>query len=189
MLSGWFRPYKMRIISGDNRGKKLKAPKGLATRPVLGRVREALFNVIGDVAGIQVLDLFAGTGAIGIEALSRGAEFAVFVETGHIQCKLIKENLDMTGKSGRVMRFDAIKIIKKLSGKEKFGLVFADPPYDKGFSQKVLEEVAETDILAENGILALTVRRNEVFPDNMGGLTKIFDRSYGDSKILIYKIA
>jgi len=178
----------MRIISGENRGKKLKAPKGLTTRPVLARVRQALFNLIGDIEKLKVLDLFAGTGAVGIEALSRGAESATFVEIGHSQIRVIKENLSGIGKKGTVYPIDVFRAIKKLKQDNcRFDFIFADPPYDKGLSQKVLTAVAENDIISENGIMALTVRHSEIFPDEVTGLIKIFDRKYGDSKILIYK--
>ena len=101
----------IRIIGGTFRGRKIKAPKGLTTRPVLARVREALFNVIGDIGGFSVLDLYAGTGAMGIEALSRGAESAVFVDSGFHQCKIIRENLTALDIEAEVVQSDVPSLV------------------------------------------------------------------------------
>ncbi len=177
----------MNIIAGRFRGKKLKAPKGLDTRPVLARVREAMFNVIGDVGGLSFLDLFAGTGAVGIEALSRGAEKASFVERGDRQCSVIRENLASTFPGSRLIRSDCLKALKHMAETgEKFDIIFADPPYDKGLSQKTVTAVFKYGLLEENGILALTVRNSETMPDSVTGAQEIFNRRYGDTKLIIY---
>ena len=119
----------MRVITGKARGVQLKTPEGLQTRPTTDRVKEALFSIIQfDVPGTRVLDLFGGTGQLGIEAISRGAKSAVFVDAGEKACALIKENLRrcrMEGE-GRVVRSDYLEFLSRC--REKFDLVFLDPP-------------------------------------------------------------
>ncbi|MFC1538390.1 16S rRNA (guanine(966)-N(2))-methyltransferase RsmD [Candidatus Latescibacterota bacterium] len=179
----------MRIIAGRFRGKKIKAPKGLATRPVLARVREALFNVIGDIEGTRVLDLYAGTGAVGIEALSRGAKSLVAVEKGYSQYRTIKENLSVMGIEAKVFRVKVNTALEKLSiAGEKFDFVFADPPYESGLASKAVESVFERGLISESGIMAVTVRKKEDLPTEGGTYTMVFDRSYGDTRLAIYKM-
>ncbi|WP_213973735.1 16S rRNA (guanine(966)-N(2))-methyltransferase RsmD [Tepidanaerobacter acetatoxydans] len=125
----------MRIIGGFHRGRKIKSISGMNTRPTSDFVREALFNIIGsDVVGSCFLDLFAGTGAVGIEALSRGAQNAIFIEKNPIACSIIKQNLldlKLIGK-GRVIQSDVISALKKLILEgNNFDIIFMDPPYFK----------------------------------------------------------
>ncbi|MBN1293742.1 MAG: 16S rRNA (guanine(966)-N(2))-methyltransferase RsmD [Candidatus Latescibacteria bacterium] len=177
----------IRIIGGMFRGRKLRTPKGLATRPVLGRIREALFNVIGDIGNYRVLDLYSGTGAIGIEALSRGAQSAVFVDSGFRQCTIIRQNLSDLNISEEVIKSDVIRTIVKLDkSNRQFDFIFADPPYEKGLGLETLETVSEKNILAEKGILALTVRSSEEFPKLSGHFEQIFNRLYGDTRLILY---
>lgn len=177
----------MRIIAGRFRGRKLKAPKGLATRPVLGRVREALFNILGDMNGTKVLDCFAGTGAVGIEALSRGAESAVFLESGALQCGLIRDNLAGAETQASIIRADAIAALKKFARSgTTFDFIFADPPYDMGLSQKTVDIVCSSGVLSRSGILALTVRSSEILPESSGGCEIVDERRYGDTKLVMY---
>lgn len=119
----------MRIISGRFKGRIIKRPKGI--RPTQDKVRKALFDILGDIQGLSFLDFYAGSGAIGLEALSQGAGKVVFVETNSVCIKKIKENLKVLGASGyRVMRLDALQVLEKLAeGDEKFDIVFMDPPY------------------------------------------------------------
>ncbi len=180
----------MRIIAGTLRGRMLKSPKGLATRPVLARVREALFLVIGDISGLDVLDLFSGTGAVGIEALSRGAASLTLVEKGRRQCAVIRENVTSFGIENKtaIFRTDALKALKKLhDAGRSFHFIFADPPYDTGLSQKAIERVFDLDILVPDGVLAVTVRHNEDLPGDSGNRELIFDRRYGDTKLVMYR--
>jgi len=178
----------MKIIAGRHRGRKLKAPGGLATRPVLARVREALFNVIGDVSGLRVLDLYAGTGAVGIEALSRGAGSLVLIESGYKQYRTIHENLSLCGEDAMVIRSDVLKALRKLQGEGRiFDFIFADPPYEKGLAQKTIVSVIEHGLLSGSGIMAVTVRHNEELPQKEGRYEIIFDRRYGDTCLAIYK--
>lgn len=177
----------MRVIAGTLRGRTLKAPKGLATRPVLARVREALFNMLGDMSGARVLDLFAGTGAIGIEAVSRGAASAVFVDSGAGQCAVIRENLSMLGIGGEVIRADVFRAIDRMAVEGRvFDFVFADPPYELGYSAKALEAVCTRGLLASRGIMALTVRKTEALPHLAGGCALMLDRRHGDTRLLVY---
>ncbi len=178
----------MRVIAGKLRGKKIKAPKGLATRPVLARVREALFNILGDIKSLRMLDLYAGTGAIGIEALSRGAFKVVFVERGTAQCRIIRENLASTGKEAVIMCSDVRRALKKIKSQElTFDFVFADPPYEKGLSQQTIVSVSESGLLSESGIMAITVHHSEELPDSAGNFEKIIDRRYGNTRLVLYK--
>jgi 16S rRNA (guanine966-N2)-methyltransferase len=179
----------MRIIAGKFRGRKIKAPKGLATRPVLARVREALFNVLGDIEGTRVLDLFAGTGAVGIEALSRGAESLVAVEKGSQQIRIIHDNLSVLGVAARVIRSEVKTAIGKLSAEgERFDFIFADPPYDSGLAAAAVDAVFENGIISETGVMAVTVRKKENLPAGNDNYSMIFDRSYGDTRLAIYKM-
>jgi 16S rRNA (guanine966-N2)-methyltransferase len=123
----------MRVIAGRLGGRRLKAPKGTATRPTSDRVREALFAMLGDVEGARVLDLFAGTGALGIEALSRGAHSAVFIERNLSAARVLSDNLNalgISGEDGEVRRIDALAGLRSAQvSKETYDLVFIDPPY------------------------------------------------------------
>ena len=179
----------MRIIAGRLRGKKLKAPKGLTTRPVLARVREALFNVLGDMDGIRVLDIYAGTGSIGIEALSRGAQSAVFVDLGHTQCCVIRENLKSIGKDAIVIQSDAEEALQKLQSQSRvFDFVFVDPPYEKGLSRNTVLSICERELLSESGILGVTIRYLEEPPLETCQCKMIFNRRYGDTRLVLYKM-
>ena len=177
----------MRIIAGRLRGRKIKAPKGLATRPVLARVREALFTILGDMNGLRFLDLYAGTGSIGIEALSRGAESAVFVEFGSVQCRVIRENLASFEHNALVIRADVGRALKKLTRQGRtFDVVFADPPYEQGLSQQTVRDVCSGELLGETGILAVTSRNSEELPEKVGAFELIDNRKYGDTKLSFY---
>lgn len=178
----------MHIIAGRFRGRKLKTPKGLATRPVLARVREALFSVLGDVTGLAVLDLFAGTGAVGIEALSRGAASVVFVEIGGGPNALIRGNLDLVGEHAEVIRGDALRAVARMADEgRRFHLIFADPPYEQGLSQQAVTAVFSGGLLVPGGVMAVTVRHSEEMPGEEGGRTVVFDRRYGDTRLVIYR--
>ncbi len=179
----------MRIIAGRLRGRKLKAPRGLATRPVLARVREALFNVLGDMGGLRVLDLYAGTGAIGIEALSRDAQSLVLVDSGYKQCRVIRENLTIVGKDAVVIRSDVIRALGKLRNDGRiFDFIFVDPPYEKGMAQNTITSVFNKGLLSDSGVMAVTVRYDEELPRIVDTYEIIFDRRYGDTRLVLYKM-
>lgn len=143
----------MRVITGEARGRRLKEPVGMDIRPTTDKVKESIFNIIQfDIEGRNVLDLFGGSGQLGIEAISRGAKSAVFVDASQQAVKLIKENLKTVGfeDRARVVRGDSISF---LTSGEKYGVVFMDPPYDTDLLDKALENAIKFDILKENGII------------------------------------
>lgn len=144
----------MRVITGSARGRKLKELAGYETRPTTDRVKEGVFNIIQfDIEGRKILDLFAGTGQLGIEALSRGAAGAVFVDQRRDAAALVKENLKLTGfeQKSRVICGDAAAFLA--STKEKFDLIFVDPPYAAGLWKNTLNAISQFDILSNHGII------------------------------------
>lgn len=171
---------KMRIITGSAKGARLVAPKGLNTRPTADRVKESLFNILsGEVIGKKVLDLFAGTGNLGIEALSRGANFAAFVDFA--TDKIIRENLKRVHfeEKSAVFRGDVFKILKRLENENNiYDLIFLDPPYFKGLSQKTLEVLNSSSIFSDNGIIVVEHGLEEEFTE-YSSLKKIREVSYG----------
>ncbi len=142
----------MRVITGKARGVRLKAPAGMDIRPTAGLVKEAIFNIIQyDIEGRAVLDLFAGTGQLGIEALSRGAASCVFVDESTAAVRLIRENLEKTGlEGGRIVQGEALRF---LEGGGKYDVIFLDPPYSTGLLEKSLKKVTEFDKLNTGGIM------------------------------------
>ncbi len=148
----------MRIIAGTARSLPLKTPSGLDTRPTTDRVKETLFNILNPrLFGCHFLDLFAGSGQIGLEAVSRGAKKAVFVENNRKAAACIKENIEFTKfteKCDLLVR-DVVSAIRCLEGKETFGLVFLDPPYGKGLEQEALRALADSSLITEDTLLVL----------------------------------
>lgn len=145
----------MRVISGSAKGHRLRTVKGATTRPTADHVRQALFDILGQrCTGLRVLDLFAGSGALGIEALSRGAREAVLVESDPAACRLIRENLEATRLEGRgrVVRADVLRFLARTTG-EPFDLVFLDPPYGRGlaFVARVLGKLASAAWIRPGG--------------------------------------
>ena len=144
----------MRIISGLARGRKLKEPQGLDTRPTTGKVKESLFNIIQfELEGRRVLDLFAGTGQLGLEALSRGAEHCTFVDQRREAAALVRENIALCRfeSQSRVAQEEALSFLACC--RERFDVVFLDPPYQSGLLEKTLERLTQFDILREHGII------------------------------------
>lgn len=177
----------MRVITGQARGHRLKAPKGIDTRPTSDRVKEAIFNVLSGKTGSgMVLDVFAGTGGLGIEALSRGAAGAVFIEKNFLAYKSLKENLTRTGFSGqaRVYREDFAVVLPRL--KEKFRIIFLDPPYNQGLVQPAISLIEGFELLAPQGVVVLetSARQKEVPKEETIKLVK--ETAYGDTAVLYY---
>ena len=145
----------MRVIAGKARSLRLKTIEGMDTRPTTDRIKETLFNMISaDLCGSTFLDLFAGSGAIGIEALSRGADEAVFIENSRKAVDCILENLKFTRlEGGTVLKEDVPAALKRLEGKYRFDFVFMDPPYGQEWERTVLGELCKIDILAEGAII------------------------------------
>ena len=155
----------MRVITGSARGRRLRELEGMETRPTTDRVKEGLFSALqGDIEGRRVLDLFAGTGQLGVECLSRGAALAVFVDRREDAVRLVGENLDLTGlrDRARVVRGDALEYLPTCG--EKFDLVFLDPPYQAGLLEPALSLLTEFDILNPHGIIVAEHPADRVLP-------------------------
>ena len=178
----------MRVITGKARGVVLKTPDGLTTRPTSDRVKEALFSIINfDIPGKDVLDLFGGTGQLGIEALSRGANQAVFVDAGDAACKLIRENLRRTKleNQARVVRSDYLSYLRTC--KNSFGIIFLDPPYGEVFLENALNCITEIDILQSGGIIVAERPLEKPFLPDFPGYSRSKDYKYGNTLITIYR--
>ena len=178
----------MRVITGKARGIQLKTPEGMQTRPTSDRVKEALFSIIQfDIPGAKVLDLFGGTGQLGIEALSRGAKSAVFVDAGEKACALIRENLKRTklDTDGRVIRSDYMDYLKRT--KEKFDIIFLDPPYAEVFLENALNIITEIDILQSNGIIIAERPLGKELVLNFEGYQRSRDYKYGNTLLTVYR--
>ena len=176
----------MRVITGLARGRKLKEPAGRDIRPTTDKVKESVFNIIQfDIEGRRVLDLFAGTGQLGIEALSRGAASAVFVDQSGDAVKLVRENLRATGleKYAEVVQGDSLKILERGEG---FDLIFLDPPYDSPLLEKALKAIQAFDILREGGIMVCESMPEKRLPDLDAPYFKGREYRYGKIKISIY---
>lgn len=181
----------MRIISGTARGKKLVAFKGEEIRPTPDRVREAVFSILlsrlGTFQGKNVLDLFAGTGAMGLEALSRGAGRAVLIDQDAQANRLIKTNLDGCALAGRatVIRGEVLRTIPRIAD-GPFDLIFLDPPYGKGLLVEALKGVDSKGLLAPGGIVCAESDSREELPDRIGALFLEEKRRYGSTAIHIF---
>ncbi len=178
----------MRVITGKARGVNLKTPEGLTTRPTTDRVKEALFSIINfDIPNARVLDLFGGTGQLGIEALSRGARSAVFVDAGEPACKLIKENLRRTklADQASVIRADYLDYLKRC--KEQFDIIFLDPPYAEVFLENSIKSITEIDILQSGGIIVCERPLGKELPWEYTGYTRSKDYKYGQTLITLYR--
>ena len=178
----------MRVITGKARGVQLKTPEGLLTRPTADKVKEACFSIINfDIPGARVLDLFGGTGQLGIEALSRGADSAVFIDSREDACKLIRENLKRTKlePQGKVIRSDYMDYLKRC--KEKFNIIFLDPPYAEVFLENALNRITEIDILYSDGIIVTERPLGKELPYEFEGYTRSRDYKYGKILLTIYR--
>jgi 16S rRNA (guanine(966)-N(2))-methyltransferase RsmD len=172
----------VRVVAGAFKGRRLHAPSGRRTRPTGDKVREALFSILGDVSGLRVLDLFAGSGALGIEALSRGAAAVVFVDSDARAAAAIRRNLDAVGASADVRRRDALRFLAGGAG-GRYDLVFADPPYDAAvqFAGPLSERLPS---LLNDGARIVTEsdKRTPLTLD----LPLVLERTYGDTRIAVH---
>ncbi len=178
----------MRVISGKARGVNLKTPDGMQTRPTADRVKEALFSIINfDVPNTSVLDLFGGTGQLGIEALSRGAKNVVFVDESDKACTLIRENLRRTKmeEQGRVVRNDYLSFLR--TTQESFDIIFLDPPYAEVFLENALKCITEIDILHSGGIIVCERPVGKDIPWEYAGYQRSKDYKYGNTIITLYR--
>lgn len=178
----------MRVITGTARGVSLKTPEGLLTRPTSDRVKEALFSIIQfELEGIRVLDLFAGTGQLGIEALSRGAASAVFVDAGRDAVALVKENLKRAKLEAhaQVVQSDYLAYLGHCN--ERFDVIFLDPPYDGVFLEKALHKISEIDILPSGGIIICERPCEKAKPQPISGFSQGKDYRYGKTFLTLYR--
>ena len=180
----------MRIISGEYRGRKLESPKTNDVRPTTDKVKEAMFSILMPyIEGARCLDLFSGTGGLGLEALSRGAEFCVFCDRDRAGIALTKENIRKCGAEGksRVVQGDYMKTLER--AEERFDIILIDPPYDSGIYEKCLSSIEKLDLLSDEGIIITEHEKNVVLPDYLGKLSKIKERKYGQTVLSIYGIS
>ena len=178
----------MRVITGKARGVVLKAPDGMATRPTTDRVKEALFSIIQfDIPNARVLDLFGGTGQLGIEALSRGAASAVFVDEREDACKLIRENLNRTRlqELARIVRSDYAQYLRRC--RERFDIILLDPPYAEVFLENSLKLITEIDILQTNGIIVTERPVGKDLLFDYPGYTRSKDYKYSSTLLTIFR--
>ncbi len=171
----------MRVVAGEFRGRRLAAPRGMRTRPTADRVREALFSMLGDVAGDRVLDLYAGSGALGIEALSRGAGSAVFVERDARAVAVIERNLASLGLKQQVVKQDAVGFLGRAEG--TFDLVLCDPPYDS--ASRLAGPLAERLPALTSKDARIVTESDKRSPLELP-LPLLTERTYGDTRIAIH---
>lgn len=196
----------MRVIAGEAKGRALRAPKGLTTRPTSDKVRGAIFSMLeslleverpatedGEAANlwsyVYVLDLYAGTGALGIEALSRGAALAEFVESDSIACQAIRDNLTSTrlAPRGRVHCSAVKPFLRRTAEKGKsYHLVLADPPYAEPFLEELVDALGSSELLTPDGRLVLEHSCRRALPDVSGKLVRVRHRRHGDTDVSIY---
>ncbi len=178
----------MRVISGSARGAKLKTIEGNDTRPTTDKVKGAIFNILANgIYGKKVLDLYAGSGALGIEALSRGAEMAVFVEKSAVAADIIRKNLEHTKLSdkAKILKNDVFTAVKTMT--EKFDLIFLDPPYADELAGGTISAISEAKILADGAIIVAETDEGQVIPETVGELVLYDKRRYGRVIINFYK--
>jgi len=174
----------MRVITGIARGRKLKEPVGFDIRPTTDQVKEAIFNICQfDIEGRAVLDLFGGTGQLGIEAASRGAARVDIVDQSKDSVKLIRENVKLTGLDIRVQQGDSIGFLRSCG---KYDLVFIDPPYDSNLAEQALKTIKEFDIMSEGGIIICETRAETTLPDPGAPYAKRKEYRYGKVKLTTF---
>lgn len=180
----------MKVLTGALRGQKLLFKPNAHLRPTSDKTRKAIFDILrGALEGARVLDLFSGTGALGIEALSSGASAVTFVELDRVQSSRITENLKQLKLLDRstVITAEVFTALKNFSKAEtRFDLIFADPPYEEGLGRRVAQVLSASTILAVGGILVLECQRNEEMLEREGSLKMVKSSVYGDSKVVIY---
>jgi len=184
----------MRVIAGKYKGRKLILPKDKRIRPTSDRVKEAAFGILGSrVAGARVLDLFAGCGSLGIEALSRGAKSVTFVDFNPKCIKVIRENIMTKLHTPGVCNFyvartDAIRAIRRFGGnKDIFDIIMLDPPYYKGLVKKCLHEIEACGIIANSGLVLAEHSKRDELPEEVGNLRLVESRKYSNTGVSIYE--
>ena len=180
----------MRIIAGTAKGIRLKTPKGMKTRPTADRVKVSVFGILAArPTDAAVLDLFAGTGALGLEALSRGAVSAILVDKSAESLKIIAENATLTNSVQLVTicREDVFQALRRLKNAgARFDLIFCDPPYNFGLAPKTLQALDEGDLLNENGVLVLEHSQHEKLPDELKRIVAYRSEFYGETVVSFF---
>jgi len=183
----------MRVIAGKYKGRKLAAPAGRDIRPTTDKTKEAMFSILAfELPDARVLDLFSGTGSLGIEALSRGAASCVFCEKSRQALDQIRENLDHCdiGDEARIQPGDVARSLERFGDLgEKFDVILMDPPYGQGLCQQALGIIDEHDLLEEGGIIICEHRKEDDMPEQVGSLQRTRERRYGISMLTQYVVA
>ncbi|MCA0753989.1 16S rRNA (guanine(966)-N(2))-methyltransferase RsmD [Paenibacillus sp. N4] len=181
----------MRVIAGEAKGRTLKAVPGTNTRPTTDKVKEAIFSMIGPFFdGGMALDLFAGTGGLGIEAWSRGAERTVFVDREKASIDIIRQNAEAArmGSAAEIYRNDAERALKALAKRgQRFRLVFLDPPYKMVTMDSLMEQLAELGLLETEAIIVVEHDAGHSYPERQGRFNQFKHAKYGDTAVSIYK--
>ena len=185
----------MRVVTGEAKGRKLKAPKTMGTRPIIDRVKTALFDILADeVDDARFLDLFAGTGSVGIEALSRGATHATFIEMNHKVLKLVRENLQITGLSDRAetVHADAFKFLQNhaTSTTQSYDIVYVAPPQYQEMAARALTILDESPLVADPGLVIIQIHPKErpgVAAVQCQHLRLTDERRYGSTLLMFYR--
>jgi len=177
----------MRITSGRHKGRILKIPKGI--RPTQEKVRKAVFDILGDVEGVSFLELYAGSGAVGLEALSRGVKDLTMVEYNRDCQMAIKKNIQsLQARSCRIYPKDSLKAVKQLFEEgRRFDVIFLDPPYYRDQTKKTLQALSLYDILADTGLVIVQHFKKENLPEQLGVLNLFRQSTYGDTVLSFYK--
>ena len=180
----------MRIIAGTAKGIRLKTPKGMKTRPTADRVKESVFGILAArPLDAEVLDLFAGTGNLGLEALSRGAASAMLVDKNSQSIKIMMENAILTDLAGMavICREDVLQALRRLDGEGKsFDLIFCDPPYNLGLAPKVLQALETGGVMRDGGVLVLEHSRHEKLPDGLKRIVAYRIEFYGETVVSFF---
>lgn len=177
----------MRIITGIAKGRKIKAPSGMDTRPTLDRVKESIFDILAcKIEGKNILDLFAGTGNLGLEAISRGANKCIFVENNRDTYKILQENVTSLGfqKECELYNRDSFASLKFFhNNNNTFDIIFLDPPYGKGYIEKAISAIDGEDLLNDDGIIVCEYDEKDLIPDTVGKIRSYRTEKYGRVKI------
>lgn len=177
----------MRVIAGEYKGRKLQAPRNNDVRPTTDKVKEAMFSILMPyLEGASCLDLFAGTGGLGLEALSRGAEYCLFCDRERESIALVKENIRLcqAEKKSRVIFGDYMKALEKAD--RKFDIIILDPPYSSGIYEKCLTSIDKLDLLTDEGIIIAEHEKYADLPESTGNLVMLKEKRYGKTLLTLY---
>lgn len=177
----------MRVITGEYKGRKLEAPEDYNVRPTTDKVKEAIFDIImNDVYGSVCMDLFAGSGSLGIEALSRGADKCYFCDSDRNSIRLIKKNIAIVGAKEKsvVIAGDYKKALRRAD--EKIDVFFIDPPYESGLYETCISQIDILDLLSDDGIIITEHDTRFAMPDSVGNIVKVKERKYGRTMLTLY---